>query len=405
MTETPGSPPRESETRLALRQLFADEEAERLALQRIFILVMALSITGIFIWMVRDFLGAVFLAAVLAIFLMPVQNLLTRAMGGRPRIAASITLTLALLILMIPMPILLAIIGEQALQLADTLGPWLRDQVQNVRDNGVDALPEWVPFRESLAPFQAEITQQAGELAAAAGGVVMGLAARVTGSTMMIFLNVIIFLFALFFFLLSGPKIARQGLHLMPLPQQDRNLLAERALSTIRATVKGTLVIGVIQGSVTGVSLAIAGVPGGAFWGLVAGLVSIIPGIGTVLVWGPAAAWLFFNGDVVPAIALSLWGFIVIMNIDNVLRPYLVGRDAKLNDLMVLISTLGGIVLFGAVGLILGPVIAALMSSIWYLYARSYAVLLNEGPTFMASAAASTAPVAPEPVPGEDKPG
>jgi predicted PurR-regulated permease PerM len=402
MTDTPRQPePDRREGKMALAALFADEDAERVALQRVFILVLAISITAVFVWMVKDFLGAVFLAIVLAIFLMPVQNSLSRSMGGRPRIAASLTLLLALLIFLVPMPILAGIIAEQAVQVTEDLGPWLREQVNTLQSDGVDALPAWLPFRESLAPYQAEITAQLGNLASSVGGIVMNGIARIGGSTLSIFLNLIVLLFALFYFLVAGQKAARRCLHLLPLPQKDRKLLADRALSTIRAVVKGTFVIGVIQGTVTGFSLAVAGVPGAAFWGLIAGLLSIIPGIGTPLVWGPAAAWLLATGEVIPGIALAVWGFIVIMNIDNLLRPWLVGRDAKLNDLMVLISTLGGLVMFGAIGLIIGPVIAALMSSVWYLYARAYAPFLNESPMVMAGGGMAGPP---KPPPSPEKP-
>lgn len=402
MTDTPRQPdPDRPEGRMALAALFADEDAERVALQRVFILVLAISITAVFVWMVKDFLGAVFLAIVLAIFLMPVQTMLSRSLGGRPKVAASLTLLLAIAIMAVPVPILAGLIAEQAVQVTETLGPWVREQVENLQTNGVDALPAWIPFRENLLPYQAEITAQAGELAASAGSIIMNALARIGGSTLSIFLNLIVLLFALFYFLIAGQKAARRGLHMLPLPQKDRELLAERALSTIRAVVKGTLVIGVIQGTVTGVSLAIAGVPGAAFWGLIAALLSIIPGIGTPLVWGPAALWLLATGQVIPGLALAVWGFIVIMNIDNLLRPYLVGRDAKLNDLMVLISTLGGLVLFGAIGLIIGPVIAALMSSVWYLYARAYAPFLNESPMVMAGGGVAGPP---KPPPSPDKP-
>jgi predicted PurR-regulated permease PerM len=401
MTDTPRQPdPERREGRMALAALFANEDAERVALQRVFILVLAISITAVFVWMVKDFLGAVFLAIVLAIFLMPVQTMLSRSLGGRPKIAASLTLLLALLVMAVPLPILAGIIGEQAVQVTENFGPWVRDQLRELRAEGVDALPQWLPFRESLAPYQAEITAQLGELASTIGTIIMNGLARIGGSTLTLFLNLIVLLFALFYFLITGPKAARRGLSLLPLPQKDRELLADRALSTIRAVVKGTLVIGVIQGTVTGVSLAIAGVPGAAFWGLIAGLLSIIPGIGTPLVWGPAALWLLATGSPIHGVALAVWGFIVIMNIDNLLRPYLVGRDAKLNDLMVLISTLGGIVLFGAIGIIIGPVIAALMSSVWYLYARAYAPFLNESPMVMAGGGAGP----PKPPSSPEKP-
>ena len=201
---------------------------------------------------------------------------------------------------------------------------------------------------------------------------------RATSGTLGAFLNLVVMLFALFFFLTRGQALSKNGLELLPMPTEDRALLAERALSTIRATVKGTFVIAVIQGVLTGAALAVAGVPGAVFWGTVTAVLSVIPGIGPPLVWGPAGIWLIANGNYVAGAALIAWGALVVGVIDNLLRPRLVGQDAKLPDLLILISTLGGLALFGAIGLIIGPVIAALFASVWYLYAQSYAPLLGD---------------------------
>jgi predicted PurR-regulated permease PerM len=142
--------------------------------------------------------------------------------------------------------------------------------------------------------------------------------------------------------------------------------------------VKGTFVIALIQGVLTGAALAIAGVPGSAFWGTLAGLLAIIPGVGPPLVWAPAGIWLIAEGQTVAGVAVLVWGAAVVGVLDNILRPVLVGKDAKMSDLMVLLSTLGGLMLFGAIGIVIGPVIAALFTSVWYIYAQSYAPLLAE---------------------------
>ena len=184
-------------------------------------------------------------------------------------------------------------------------------------------------------------------------------------------------IYALFFFLLLGPGSIRRAVALLPMSVEQRELLSHRVQSTVRATVKGTFVIAVIQGVLTGVGLAVAGVPGSFFWGAVAALLSIIPVIGTPVVWLPAAIWLFVSGDQVMAIALGVWGTVVVGTSDNILRPILVGKDAKMSDLMVLISTLGGITLFGAIGIIIGPVIAALFSSIWFIFGEAFAGILD----------------------------
>ncbi|MCH8489603.1 MAG: AI-2E family transporter [Oceanicaulis sp.] len=353
-------------------------DARRLQLQRIFIVALALGLTAVFVWMIRDFLGALFLAGVMAIFLMPVQRWLSSLLGGRPKITASLLLVLAIFLILLPFLAILAVVAQQAVEVGQTVLPWLQGEIRNFREEGLAGLPEWVPFKDALAPYQSEMASRLNQLASGLGGAVINGLTRATGGALGFALGAIVFLFALFYLLTAGESSLRGAMNLLPMRDTDRTLLAERTLSTIRATVKGTFIIALIQGTLTGGALAAAGVPGAVFWGAVAGLISIIPAIGTPLVWGPAVIWLFATGSTMSAIALAIFGFVIIMNVDNVLRPILVGKDAKMSDLMVLLSTLGGLTLFGFIGLVIGPVIAALFTSVWFIYARTYEQLLNE---------------------------
>ena len=355
---------------------YSDIKAERRALQRLFILLLALGVSAIFLWMIRGFLGSLFLAAVIALFLMPVENKLSDWLGGRRNIAAALVLLLAVFLILIPLGIILAIVTDQAVDVSSVLLPWVQTQVDAIRAEGIEALPDWLLFRDALVPYQQQITSQLAAFASAAGGFFVSALSRATTGTFGFFLQMVVLLFGLFFFLTQGDRLSKRGLALLPMPATDREMLAERTLSTIRATVKGTFVIAIIQGSLTGVALWLAGVPGAAFWATVTAVLAIIPGIGPPLVWGPAGIWLIATGQYLEGALLLAWGALVVGVIDNLLRPRLVGRDSKLSDLMVLISTLGGLTLFGPVGLILGPVIAALFASVWYLYAQTYAPLL-----------------------------
>jgi predicted PurR-regulated permease PerM len=352
--------------------------ADRRALQRLFILILALGVSVVFLWMIRGFLSSLFLAAVLALFLMPVENQFSRWLGGRRNIAGALVLLLAVFLILIPLAIILAIVADQAVDVSAILIPWVQEQITALRADGIEALPDWLPFRDSLAPYQQQVTNQLAQFASAAGGFVVGALRSATTGTLGLFLQFVVLLFALFFFLTQGDRLGDRGLAMLPMPKEDRELLAERTLSTIRATVKGTFVIALIQGVLTGIALWLAGVPGAAFWATVTAVLSIIPGIGPPLVWGPAGIWLIANGHYLEGGLLLAWGALVISVIDNLLRPSLVGKDSKLSDLMVLISTLGGLTLFGPIGIILGPVIAALFASVWYLYAQTYAPLLAD---------------------------
>ena len=124
--------------------------------------------------------------------------------------------------------------------------------------------------------------------------------------------------------------------------------------------------------------MAIVGIPGAAFWGTIMVVLSIIPGIGTALIWIPAVIYLFINGETVAATGLAVWSVAVVGTVDNVLRPRLVGKGARMPDLLVLVSTLGGLGLFGALGLVIGPVIAALFITAWTIYGQVFEDELSE---------------------------
>ena len=350
----------------------------RLSLQRGFIAALALSLSAIFLYMIRDYLTALFLAGVLAIFLYPLQRKLTEIFKGRKGPAAGVVMLVAVFAVLIPLLALLILVAQQAVDVSQTVIPWVQEQIRNFRAEGLAGLPDWLPFRDALVPYQSEIAQRLTEAVSGLGGVVIGGLTRAGGGALSFILNTVILLFALYYLLTSGQSSLKTTMELLPMRPKDRDLLLERTYSTIKATVKGTFVIAIVQGVLTGLGLAVAGVPGAAFWGAVAGILSVIPGIGPPLVWAPAAIWLYVSGSPIYAAGLAVWGAGVVGVIDNLLRPILVGQDAKMSDLLVLLSTLGGLTLVGAVGIIVGPLIAALFTSAWYIYAQSYRDLLAE---------------------------
>jgi predicted PurR-regulated permease PerM len=154
--------------------------------------------------------------------------------------------------------------------------------------------------------------------------------------------------------------------------------MIQRFRAVSLAALKGTLVIGAIQGALGGVAFAVAGIDGSALWGTLMAVVSALPGIGAPLVWIPVVAYLGITGRVLAAVLLTLWCAIVVGLVDNFLRPSLVGKDAQMSDLLILISTLGGIALFGAIGFLVGPIVAALFVTLWELYGKAFEDVLPE---------------------------
>lgn len=330
--------------------------------------------------MVRDFLAAIFLAAVIAFFLSQPQAWLARKLGDRDGLAAALLVVFAILAVLFPASLLVGVIVEQAIEVARFGVPWVQEQIASFRAEGIEGLPEWLPFREQIIAQQETIISWMTSFSGTLGSLALTAVRAGTGGTLVAVLNIFILIYALYYFLVSGPGVGRSIVSLMPMSTRSRGLLVERAVSTMRATVKGTFVIALVQGALTGIGLLVAGVPGAIFWAAIAAFLSVIPMIGPPLIWIPAALWLGASGNYWAAGGLAVWGFLVVGSSDNLLRPALVGKDAKMSDLMVLISTLGGLGLFGAVGIIVGPMIAALVSSVWSIFRDSYEGLIEEHP-------------------------
>lgn len=197
------------------------------------------------------------------------------------------------------------------------------------------------------------------------------LQAAYLGITSFIFWVFVVF-FSLFYFLIDGKQALHQLMRLSPLRNEHDKLLIEKFISISRATLKGTIVVGAIQGVLGGLTFWIAGVSSPAIWGLVMVLLSIIPMVGSGIVWLPAGIILLLLGNVWQGILILSVGFGVISVIDNVLRPKLVGKDTAMHPLFILFATLGGISLFGLSGFILGPIIVSLFLALSEIYSIEF---------------------------------
>ena len=175
-------------------------------------------------------------------------------------------------------------------------------------------------------------------------------------------------------------------LRFTPLTAEDKDRLLKTFASVGGATLKGTVIIGIVQGGLAGLSFWVAGIQGAVFWGAVMTVLSIIPGIGTALVWVPAVIFLALDGQIGAAVGVGVWCAVVVGTIDNVLRPVLVGRETEMPDLLVMLTTLGGLALFGAAGIVVGPIIGALYVTVWQLWGSA----MDEDSTVAGAATAIT---------------
>jgi len=181
----------------------------------------------------------------------------------------------------------------------------------------------------------------------------------------------VVMLYLLFFLLRDGVALARRIRDAIPLAADHKRELFDKFATVIRATVKGNILVAMSQGALGGLIFAFLGIPGAVLWGVVMAVLSLLPAVGASLVWGPVAIYFFSTGAIWQGVVLSAFGVLVIGLVDNILRPILVGKDTKMPDYLVLLSTLGGLAVFGLNGFVIGPVIAAMFMAVWGIFAPS----------------------------------
>jgi predicted PurR-regulated permease PerM len=219
---------------------------------------------------------------------------------------------------------------------------------------------------------------KAGELLGSTSAFVFAALSATTRATAVFVFHFVILLYTMFFFLTGGPRLLSGVLTYLPLTDADKQRMLDKFVSVTRATLKGTVLIGAAQGVLGGFAFWAVGIDGAIFWGTVMTVLSIVPGIGGALVWVPAALILMASGDVWRGIALAGFCGLVIGSVDNLLRPLLVGRDTQMHELMIFFSTLGGLLLFGVMGFILGPILAALFVTVWEMFGAAFRSSLAE---------------------------
>ncbi len=345
--------------------------------RRGFLLLLVIAISAIFFVMIRQFLMALFLAGIFSGLAYPLYAKILKAFKGRATLASVTTLLVLMLLVFGPLSTLAGIVTNQALEVSEVVGPWVQEQLKNP-DELQDLLPEWLPFIDRIEPYRTEIISRLGESAGKIGKWLFSSLSAATRGTVAFLFYLIILLYAMFFFLRDGRALLNKILFYTPLSIEDKERMLDRFVSVTRATLKGTLAIGLLQGTLAGIAFAVAGIKGAAFWGTIMAVLSVIPGIGAALVWVPAVAFLLIKGKVAWAIFLAIWCAAIVGSADNILRPRLVGQDTKMPDLLILLSTLGGIFLFGAVGFIIGPIIAALFITVWDIYGAAFHEVLHE---------------------------
>lgn len=342
---------------------------------RAFLLILG-AVSVAFISVLLPFYGAIFWGVVLAVIFGPLHRHIYVALRRRRNLAAFATLLIITLIVIIPV---IFIAGSLANEVA---GLYTRINTGQLNlgayyEQIVTALPlsvhssldsvgmgDLLSIKEKLSAGALQGSQFLAKQAVSVGQ-----------NTFQFVIGLGVMLYLLFFLLRDGSELAHQGRRLIPLSDEHRRHLFRKFTTVVRATVKGNIVIALTQGALGGVMFAFLGIQGALFWGVLMAFLSLLPAVGASLIWVPVAIYFLVTGAYADGLILTLFGVLVIGLIDNVLRPTLVGKDTKMPDYVILISTLGGLAVFGLNGFVIGPLFAALFIACWDLFPE--AVLTN----------------------------
>lgn len=367
-------------------------------LRHAFLLLVVGGISAAFVAMIREFLVTILLAAIFSGLSYPVYQWLLARLGGRRALAAIATLVLLLAVVMAPLLAVLGAGANEALRVTDSIRPRLQQLVDQPGEfeSRLRALPGY----DRIEPYRTQILTRAGELVGSTGTFLFAALSATTRATAIFIFHFFVLLYTMFYFLTGGPALLQGVLAYLPLSESDKQRMLEKFVSVTRATLKGTILIGAAQGMLGGLAFWAAGLDGAIFWGTVMTILSIIPGVGGALVWVPAAIVLIATGEVWRGISLAAFCALVVGSVDNLLRPRLVGQDTKMHELLIFFSTLGGLMLFGAMGFILGPILAALFVTAWEIFSSAFGPSIVEPAAVPAEAGAAARAEAIDSVPG-----
>ena len=335
-------------------------------------LLLVVVVSLAFVWILWPFFGAILWGTILAILFAPLYRRLVDSLKQRRTMAALATVTIVLLIVILP----LTLIGGLLVQ--EGLGVYEKFQAGDLNPGRyfqqvLGVLPAWgnnLIERFGLTNFGA-IQEKLSTGMVQGGQFVAAKALNIGQNTFDFIVNLGIVLYLLFFLLRDGDDLARRIRTAIPLHADQKRELFNSFTTVIRATVKGNVVVAIVQGALGGLIFWFLGVHAAVLWAVVMAFLSLLPAVGSALVWLPVAIYFLVTGATWQGIVLIAFSVLVIGLVDNVLRPILVGKDTKIPDYVVLISTLGGMAIFGLNGFVIGPVIAAMFMAVWDIFASS----------------------------------
>lgn len=341
--------------------------------RRFFLLLLALVTIGL-LAILLPYYGAIFWAGILALLFTPLNRRLLTWLPKRRNLASLITLTVILVLVILPVALITSSLVQQAAAFWSQVQSGEFNLVRYL-DQIIGLLPQFIRSHlEDLGLFSLEdVQKRLAESASQIGQYLAPQALNLGQMTLHLLVSFGIMMYLLFFLLRDGASLSAEVRRAIPLDSDSKGFLLNKFTTVIRATVKGNVAVAATQGLLGGLIFWFLGIQGALLWGVLMAFLSLLPAVGAGLIWGPVALYFLATGNVTQGIVLIAYGVFVIGLVDNILRPLLVGKDTKMPDWVVLISTLGGMSLVGINGFVIGPLIAAMFMATWDLFAEGLA--------------------------------
>ena len=330
-----------------------------------FVLILTVVACGVFLFVIQVFIVDIFLAAIFAGLLTPLFRRVSRLLGGREGLASAFIVVVGLLAFAFPLAAIMTVVVSEAVQVSGSVVAWIQ--------NGI-ARPELAMLPRKFVESK-EFSEAVNWFSSHAAGAVESLSNYLSSSVSLVLrgvgrllLDLFVISFALVYFLQHGPKLIVQLEERIPLARPEAQAIVDRTLKITAATLRSVVIGGAVDGALIAIGFALAGVGQPLFWGTVAIVASQTPVLGCAVIWIPAAAYLLLTGHALAGLGLALWGTLINTVVDNFLRAYIVGRGAAIPAFLALVSTLGGIAVFGVAGVLIGPVLIGMTIGILDLY-------------------------------------
>lgn len=337
--------------------------------QNIIFLILLAFITGLLAYILKSFFLAVFWAVLIASVFAPLYKFINKKIVN-PNICAGITMMGIILCLILPVGLLIDLLIMEIIDIYQSFNSYSSNWIGTLSE-ALKALSK-KPIFASLNLDQTLLINKSQEAFKVLTSYVFSHISEFTQNTILVVVQFAVMLYSLFFFLRDGERLVKTITENIPVDNKHLEHFINQFLTTAKASLKFTFIIGGIQGFLGGMIFYITGIERALVWGVLMFALSIVPAIGCALIWAPAGIIMLLLGNIWQGVTILIFGSLVISSVDNLLRPVLLGRDTQMHSLLIFLSTLGGIAAMGFSGFILGPVIASLFLAGWKLFPEIY---------------------------------